>query len=146
MCKIHTISKSASINRENNLNEYLQYLTNAQILYWNLIGQKKLNSIKIATSEYSKVRHNDLISTSLLRASGRLQIEGRKTADQHHTDQKPTALCRMNFIYAILLTISLYIQITSHSNSSRSYCEQFPRKNHSWSQDGTTDRLMPTKP
>ena len=40
MCKIHTISKSASINRASSLNERLQYLTNAQILYWNLIGQK----------------------------------------------------------------------------------------------------------
>ena len=37
---MHTNSKSAGINRENNLNEYLQYSTNAQTLYWNLIGKK----------------------------------------------------------------------------------------------------------
>ena len=37
-CKIHTNDK---INREGILKERLQYLSNAQILYWNLIGQNK---------------------------------------------------------------------------------------------------------
>ena len=41
VCKSHTISKSAHISRESNLNGHLQHLTNAQMLYWNLIGQNK---------------------------------------------------------------------------------------------------------
>ena len=77
MCKILTISKSASINRECNLNERLQNLTKAQIQYWNLIGQNKSIQLKFrptssTTSERSKVGHKDLNLTSLLEARGRL--------------------------------------------------------------------------
>ena len=101
VCKIRTINKSASINRESNLNEYLQYVTNAQILYWNLIGQNQSIQPKFCptsrtTSQLSKVGHKDLILTSLLKASGRFRIKARKTANQNHIDRKSTALCRMN--------------------------------------------------
>ena len=33
--------------KQNNLSECLQYLTNSQILYWNLIGQNKSTQLKI---------------------------------------------------------------------------------------------------
>ena len=39
VCKNFVISKGAIINRESSLNECLQYLTTAQILYKLLIGQ-----------------------------------------------------------------------------------------------------------
>ena len=150
MSKIHNISKSASINREGNLNEYLQYSTNAHKLYWNLIGQNKSIQPKFwptssTTSDWSKVGHKDIILTTLLKASGRLQTERQKTANQDHTDRKPTSLCRMNLYMLCLLTIKIYSWITSHFNPSSGYCQQFHRKDHSCSQDGTNDRLMPTK-
>ena len=150
MSKTHTISKSASISRESNLNEYLQYLTNAQKLYWNLIGQNKSIQPKFwptssTTSEWSKVGRKDLILTSLLETNGRLQIARRKTANQINIDQKPTALCWVNLYMLSLITIYLYFWITSHFNPSSAFCQQSPGKNHSRSQDGTNDRLMPTK-
>ena len=150
VCKIHTINKSASIDRERNINEYLQNLSNAQILYWNLIGQNKsihpnFWPTSSTTSEWSKIGLKDLILTSLVKASAGLQIEGRKTANQHHADQKPTALCWMNLYMLFLHTLQLYILMTSHFSPSSVYCQQFPRKNHSWLQDLTNERLMPTK-
>ena len=110
MCKIHTNSKGASINRENNLNEYFQYLTNAQIPYWNLTGQNKsiqpnFLPTSATSSEWSKVGNKDLILTNLLKSSGRPQLEGQKTANQDHADQKSTASCRMNLYMLSLLTI-----------------------------------------
>ena len=150
MCKIHTNSKVASINQESNLNEYIQYLVNSQTLYWNLIGQNKSIQPKFwptsnTTSEWSKVGHKDLIVTSLLKAGGRLHIEGRKTANENHTDQKSVAFCRTNLYMLYLLAIYLCIWKTSHFNQASAYCQEFPRKNHSWSQDGTHDRPIPNK-
>ena len=46
-CRFHTVSKSTINNRESSLNEFLQNLTNAQILYWNLIGQNILIQAKV---------------------------------------------------------------------------------------------------
>ena len=37
-CKIKTISPGANINQERKLDEYLKFVADAQILYWNLIG------------------------------------------------------------------------------------------------------------
>ena len=110
MCEIHTISKSASINWESNLNEYLQFVTKAQRLYWNLIGQNKSIHLKVrptssTSNEWIKIGQKDLILTKLLKASGRLQIEGRTTAYQNHIDQKPTAFYWMNLNMLSLLTI-----------------------------------------
>ena len=112
MCKIHTISKSASINWESSLNECLQYLTNAQILYYNLFVQNKLIQPKFwptnsTTGEWSKIGHEDLFLTSRLKASGRFQTNKRKTARRNCNDPKLSNLLWMTS-YMLLLPI-LYL-------------------------------------
>ena len=96
VCKIHNFSKSASINRDNSLNENLQYLTNEQKLFWNMIGKNKVVQQKSwpngsNTSDWSKAGNKNLILTTSLKASGLFQIKGRKMARRNHIDQKLTA-------------------------------------------------------
>ena len=73
MFKTYTTSKSSSINRDSSLNERLGYLTDTQLLYWNLIGQNKLIQPKIrptnsTTKERSKASQKDVILTNLLKS------------------------------------------------------------------------------
>ena len=85
----------------------------------------------LTTNEWSKVGHKDLILSCLLKASGRLQIEGQKTANQNHIDQKPTALCRMNIYTLFLITIYLYLTYLTNILFQPIQCllSTTPRKN-----------------
>ena len=112
VCRIHTFSKIASISRNSRLNERLHYSSNAQILYWNLIGQNRLFQRKFwptssTTSECSNVGHKDLNLTSLLEASSCPQIKGQKTARWSYADKKKMAFLLNDFLHAFQYNITI---------------------------------------